>query len=145
MKVIIAGSRDFTDDEQLRAAIADAGFEILAVISGGARGVDALGEKWAEENGIPVKVFPADWDLHGKAAGPIRNREMAEAADALIALWDGESRGTKNMINTARKKGLKTHIHRTDQTRTDRPKPETHVYKTFHQPRPNRKQRRRGW
>jgi len=59
---------------------------------------DGLAEEWARENGIPIKRFPADWDKHGKAAGPIRNRAMAEYADALLAVWDGESKGTANMI-----------------------------------------------
>jgi hypothetical protein len=57
-------------------------------------------------------VFPADWKTHGKAAGPIRNRQMAKNAEALIALWDGNSRGTKNMIETATKLGLKVYVKR---------------------------------
>jgi hypothetical protein len=60
--------------------------------------VDQIGEDWAREHNIPVKQFLAQWNIHGKSAGPIRNKEMAEYADALIAFWDGQSKGTKNMI-----------------------------------------------
>lgn len=76
------------------------------MVSGGANGVDLLGEQWACSWGIPVKQFMADWSKHGRAAGPIRNRQMAEYADALIAIWDGQSRGTKSMIRESRKAGL---------------------------------------
>lgn len=111
MKVIIAGSRHLTFPTLVDEAIKCSLFDITEVVSGGARGVDALGELWAARNGIPVRLFPADWDKHGKAAGPIRNREMAAYADALIAIWDGKSLGTKNMIDEARKRGLRIHVH----------------------------------
>jgi hypothetical protein len=75
--------------------------QITEIVSGAARGIDSLGERWAEyrPDPIPVKQFPADWDTHGKAAGPIRNRAMADYADALLVVWDGKSRGTKNMLD----------------------------------------------
>lgn len=101
MKVIIAGSRSITDYDLLLRTIKNSRFEINEVISGGCRGVDLMGERYAEENDIPIIWFPADWKKHGKNAGPIRNKEMAEYADALIALYDGSSRGTANMIETA--------------------------------------------
>ena len=110
MKTIIAGGRDYET--------ADGDFEIIKnmdideVVCGGARGADEYGKQWAERLGIPVRMFRAEWKLHGKSAGPIRNRQMAEYADALIAFWDGKSRGTKNMIETARKCGLKVTIIR---------------------------------
>ena len=78
--------------------------------SNGWRGVDSMGEEWAKSKSIPVRRFPADWDGLGKAAGFIRNAEMADYADALIAVWDGKSRGTANMIEVAKKKGLKVHV-----------------------------------
>lgn len=107
MRVIIAGSRDCHDYDTLLEMIEECGWEITEVVSGGAKGVDALGERWAAENGVPLKIFPADWEKHGRAAGPIRNAKMAENADALIALMKGtNSRGTLNMIETAAKKGL---------------------------------------
>ena len=78
----------------------------VTIISGGATGADALGEQFAKENNLELIVVPANWEKYGRAAGPRRNAEMAEMADALIAFWDGKSRGTKNMIETAEKKGL---------------------------------------
>ena len=75
------------------------------IISGHCRGADMLGEQLANKYSIPIKIFPADWDKHGKAAGHIRNRQMAEYASdgdnigILVAFWDGKSRGTKSMID----------------------------------------------
>lgn len=106
MRVIIAGSRNITNYQIVCEAIAEFGYPITTVISGTAKGVDRLGEQWAKEHNVPVFQFPANWEEHGRAAGPIRNAEMANNADALIAIWDGESRGTKHMIDTARKKNL---------------------------------------
>jgi hypothetical protein len=102
MKVIVAGSRELTDIRLVDQAIMDSKVHITELVSGGARGVDAMGEQWARLNDVPVKVFPANWNLHGKAAGPIRNRQMAEYADFLVCIWDGCSRGTKNMFETMR-------------------------------------------
>ena len=98
MKVIIAGSRDVTALYLVEDASLMSKFDITEVVSGGARGVDRLGEIFAEKNGLPVKVFPADWTKFGKSAGHRRNREMAQYADALVAVWDGVSPGTKGMI-----------------------------------------------
>jgi hypothetical protein len=110
MKVIIAGSRTITDAFLVRKAIEDSGFEITEVVCGGARGVDQMGELYARRHHLPVKYFPAHWKEFGKSAGFIRNREMAKYADALIAIWDGESRGTKNMIELAMKEHLQTYV-----------------------------------
>jgi hypothetical protein len=74
-------------------------FDVREVVCGGARGVDSLGARWAGEQGIPCVKFPAQWDRFGKAAGMYRNSDMADYADGLIALWDGESRGTLDMID----------------------------------------------
>jgi hypothetical protein len=82
---------------------------IAIVVHGDARGIDRAAGDIAAGT-WPVRKFPAAWDLHGKSAGPIRNREMANYADALIAIWDGESRGTKNMITTATQCGLKVFV-----------------------------------
>lgn len=111
MKTIIAGSRDCFDTVALLEAIRESQFTITVVVSGTAKGVDQLGEAWAKANGIRIKKFRPDWDRYGLSAGPIRNREMAEYAEALIALWDGKSKGTKNMIDEARKRGLKVFIY----------------------------------
>lgn len=112
MKVIIAGSRDITDYAMLEEAVHASGFEVTEVVSGGARGVDTMGERWAKEHGVPVKVFKAQWDLHGKRAGPFRNMEMGDYADALIALWDGKSRGTLHMINYSESRHLRVWVKR---------------------------------
>lgn len=114
MNVIIAGGREYHNYETLLEAIEEAQFEITTVVSGGAKGVDALGEQYAEEQDLNLKIFRADWETHGRAAGPIRNRKMAENADALIAVWDGKSRGTKNMIETAQKLGLLVYVKRVE-------------------------------
>ena len=111
-RVIIAGGRDYHNYDTLLEAIEEAKFQIDVVVSGGAIGVDALGERYASEMNLPLAIFQADWQTHGRAAGPIRNRKMSENADALIALWDGQSKGTKNMIETATKKGLLVYVKR---------------------------------
>lgn len=105
MKTIIAGSRDITDMAILEKAIASfgGGKKITEVFSGGARGVDQLAIVWAKANGVPYSVFPADWKADGKAAGHKRNAVMAKQADALVAVWDGHSPGTKDMIDKMRK------------------------------------------
>lgn len=99
MKVIIAGSRhmQFKDYWMIGKAVEKSRFDVTEVVCGMARGADMFGAKWAYENKIPVKKFPANWDEHGKAAGPIRNGEMARYADAaIIFIWDG-SRGSADM------------------------------------------------
>ena len=106
MKVIVAGSRTITDYQKVKNALSAFEWEITEIVSGGANGVDKMGERWAIENKIPLRRFPAKWDLHGKSAGPIRNREMAEYADALVAIWDGKSKGTYNMIEEANRNFL---------------------------------------
>ena len=110
-KIIIAGGRDFNDYTLLAKVCNEAiprmaGDNTPVIISGGAAGADSLGEQYAQENGIAIERHPADWKKHGKAAGPIRNAEMAACADFLIAFWDGKSRGTQNMMMNAVKKDI---------------------------------------
>lgn len=102
MKTIIAGSRDFVDSDFLVDHMwhRPDEMQITEVVSGGARGADKLGEAYGSFISVPVTVFPAKWKQYGPAAGPIRNVEMAKYADALIAFWDGKSKGTKHMIHT---------------------------------------------
>lgn len=114
MKVIVAGSREITDYELVKKAIQDSGFQVTEIISGGARGVDSLGERYAKELNLPCEVISADWDVYGKAAGYIRNEKMAKRGEALVAIWDGKSKGTRNMINIAQKNNLKMSVKRTD-------------------------------
>ena len=111
MKVIIAGSRDIDDYDIIDAAVKRSGYNITEVVSGTARGPDKLGEEYAINHDIPIKKFPADWNYHGKVAGYIRNKEMGDYCDAAIILWDGKSKGTKNMIDImSNNKNLKKFI-----------------------------------
>lgn len=105
MKTIIAGSRTFNDYNLLKSKLDyyRQNNTITQIVSGGAAGADTLGEKYSDENDIDLVIMRADWDTHGRAAGPIRNRKMAEYAEVLIAVWDGQSRGTKNMIEEMNK------------------------------------------
>lgn len=112
IKVIIAGGRDFNDYDKLRD-ICDIAFKNhvdIEIVSGSAKGADLLGERYAIERGHQVKRFPADWDKYGKGAGYRRNVEMADYAGALLAFWDGSSRGTLHMINIAKDRGLKIKV-----------------------------------
>lgn len=111
MRTIIAGSRDITDYATVLTAIENAkkqGIVISVVISGTAIGVDSLGERYAAEHNLPVEQFRPDWSL-GKTAGFIRNQQMAEVAEACIAVTNG-SNGTKDMINRALRKRLKLYV-----------------------------------
>lgn len=116
MKIIIAGSRKgFTQgivDAVMKQAIKqwDIRAQDITVVSGCALGVDTYGIRWAEERGLPVMRYPADWDRHGKSAGILRNIQMAAVADALVALWDGESPGTRHMVQEADKRGLRVYV-----------------------------------
>jgi len=110
-RVIIAGGRTFADYDlvktQCLALLKERmNADNVIIVSGCASGADALGERFAREHNLVVELHPADWERHGRSAGPIRNAEMADVADALIAFWDGKSRGTKSMIEIARRKGI---------------------------------------
>ena len=117
-KIIVAGGRDFTDyklvDDKLttiRTAVwKNDVADDLEIVCGKARGADTLGDDWGKANHVGVKYFPAEWDKYGKSAGHRRNRQMGDYADALLAFWDGESRGTKGMIDYATEKGLSIFI-----------------------------------
>lgn len=117
MKVIIAGSRTLTSYRRVWEACADKvgdktwPWPWTEVVSGGALGVDRLGEAYAREMRLPIAYFYPDWKTHGRAAGPIRNRQMAEYADALIAITTG-SRGTADMIRQAEAAGLLVYVVR---------------------------------
>lgn len=111
MKTIIAGSREGITLDDIYNAWEQSDFAISEVVSGTARGADRLGEAFAVGRWIPIKRFPANWDKYGKSAGYIRNTEMADYADALVAVWDGKSKGTKHMIDIATKKGLIVYVH----------------------------------
>ena len=122
MRIIIAGSRTFSDYEYLKKETEEIIKENMGlfpqeifIISGTASGADTLGEKFCKENSYNLVRFPAEWETLGKKAGYVRNKEMAKYANKdtvsiLIAFWDGKSRGTKHMINIARKEKLKIYI-----------------------------------
>jgi hypothetical protein len=117
MRVIIAGGRDFNHYELLKEKMEYAlkHITISEIVSGGARGADLLGERWAKENNVPVKQFIPEWEKLGKSAGFIRNDDMAKYAmignkGVLMAFWDKKSKGTEHMIKTAQKKGLKVKV-----------------------------------
>lgn len=104
MKCVIAGSRGINNYEILEQAFTLCPWsgKIGEIVSGGAKGVDSMGEILAAERALPLTVFPAQWEL-GQAAGHKRNKEMADYTDIAIILWDGKSRGTKNMIEQMKK------------------------------------------
>ncbi len=110
MKTIIAGSRTIKDYSIILEAIKLSSFIITTVISGGAVGVDKFGEQYAKENDVPIIQMIPDWSL-GKRAGILRNIDMANIGEALIAIWDGKSKGTEHMIKEATKKKLKVFVH----------------------------------
>jgi hypothetical protein len=102
MKIIVAGSRDFNDYAFLSKKLDGLDRKDI-IVSGMAKGADLLAYQYAKENNMEVIEMRANWKKYGRAAGPIRNKEMAEIADAVIAFWDGKSKGTKNMIDTMNK------------------------------------------
>lgn len=110
-KVIIAGSRGFSNYKLLREQCNKYLREKrktsnVIIVSGHARGADTLGEKYAQDEGFALEIYPAQWKKLGKQAGYRRNEQMAEVADALIAFWDGSSKGTKHMIDIMNEKNL---------------------------------------
>ena len=117
VRIIVCGSRTFNDkalfdtkmDEILHSYLPD-----IEIISGRARGADTFGEQYAKTHNIPLVMFPAQWNIYGKSAGYRRNAQMLDYAKqgtpVVIAFWDGTSRGTKNMIDTAKKAGAIVHV-----------------------------------
>lgn len=109
MRVIIAGGRANTKYETVVEAVLEAtkvGITITEIFEGGCTGSDRLARKYAQEHSIPYRTFEANWKQYGLNAGPIRNKNMVKEGDALIALWDGQTRGTGDIIKQAKKKGI---------------------------------------
>ena len=103
MRLAIIGSRSWTNGH-LAYVILDAvarNIPVELVVSGGAKGADSIGENWADDRGIPTRIFRPDWDQYGKRAGMMRNTDIIENADTVVAFWDGSSRGTRNSLNKA--------------------------------------------
>jgi hypothetical protein len=101
MKIAVVGSRGFNDFEKLEKELNK--YEIDEIISGGAKGADALSEKYAKKHNIPIKIFKPDWRKYKRGAGLVRNKQIVENADVVIAFWDGASKGTKFTIDYAKK------------------------------------------
>lgn len=114
MNVAIVGGRDFDDYEQFKSCVNGEKIKFKSIISGGARGVDTLAERYAKEIGVPLKIYWPDWTKHGKAAGPIRNRQIIENSDCVIAFWDEKSPGTRSSLKIAEelKKPLTIFVYR---------------------------------
>lgn len=115
-RIIVCGGRDFTDKKKFSKYldIILSRYENIEIVSGGAKGADSFSEEYAHEHGISITIFKANWSKYGKAAGPIRNKEMLKYAlkekPVIIAFWDGKSRGTKNMLKQAKLAGAVCHI-----------------------------------
>ena len=111
-RVLVCGGKDYADEKTFNETLDNLIDKYNTIlVSGHAKGADMLAEKYAEKNGIEIKVFPPEWSKYQKAAGPIRNRQMLdyiseEENPLVIAFWDGQSRGTKNTIQTAEKMGI---------------------------------------
>lgn len=109
--LLIAGGRDFSNYDLLARRCAayiaeNCGVQELTILSGCASGADSLGEQFAKEYQLQCRFFPAQWEKFGRAAGPMRNRQMAQVADGAVVFWDGRSRGTRSMIGYLRQMGV---------------------------------------
>lgn len=117
-RMIVAGGRDFSDEKYLAESLDSLREEYIdiEIVSGHASGADSLAEEYAKRLGIALKIFPADWKRYGRAAGPIRNKQMLEyimeGNPLIAAFWDGKSKGTKNMIEQARKADVECRVFR---------------------------------
>lgn len=108
-KLLVCGSRGIIDKSWIKTQIESywywnlACYEKVTIIEGAARGVDTIAKEYAQENGWLLEEYPAEWDKYGKSAGYIRNEIMVKAADEVLILWDGESKGTKHDIDLCEK------------------------------------------
>ncbi len=113
IRVVIGGCRYYTDYNVFCRCIdryLDGIKGQIIILSGHCSGVDTMAERYAEENGYAIEVYPAQWDRYGRAAGPKRNMEMVGCADKVVVFWDGVSKGTKNLIDCARKRNIDTEV-----------------------------------
>lgn len=127
MKLIVSGSRNVTDIDIIGEAFRRSPYinysGTIEIVHGDCRGVDRLAEEYfSNMPNCTIRAFPADWDLYGRKAGPIRNRHMAQYSDALLAIWDGQSRGTKNMIDVANELNLRVFVFRIPHNGGDSPR-----------------------
>lgn len=117
LKIAIIGSREFTDYEFLKEVMdkeIDNRSFVACFVSGGAKGADTLGARYAEEIGRPIVVFKPDYKTYGRAAPFVRNTQIIEYCDEVYAFWDGKSNGTRDALNKAEKLGKTIYIIRYD-------------------------------
>ncbi len=109
MKIAVVGSRSFDDYEFLKKILnyhtSTLVYPCVQIISGGARGADTLAKQYATEHGLDIQEFIPDWDTHGKSAGYLRNEQIVDACDELVAFFDGKSRGTGHSVELAENAG----------------------------------------
>lgn len=117
MRIAIVGSRDYSHLDEVRQFVWEQE-RTTVIISGGAAGVDRAAVDEARRLHMPYEVYLPDWNVHGRAAGPIRNRVIVEASDEVVAFWDGRSRGTKSTIDMARAKGKPVRVIQRDNRRS---------------------------
>ena len=108
IKLAIVGSRTFNSYDEVNTVLSEFissnDVTVTEIVSGGAKGADALAERYAANHNIPTKIYYADWKKFGRRAGPIRNVDIIKRCDVCVAFWDGESHGTKHDIELCRKK-----------------------------------------
>ena len=102
-KVVVAGGRTYTNTGMVFICLEDIVQKDDVIISGHAKGVDMMGELYAQKNNLACEIYPAEWDKYGRSAGPRRNEQMAQVADKVVVFWNFKSRGTKNMVEMAKK------------------------------------------
>ena len=103
MVIGIVGGRDFDDYSLLTTTMNEYVDKVHLIVSGGAKGADSLGERWAKENNKKTLIFKPEWEKYGKSAGFIRNQEIVKNSDFVLAFWDGKSKGTKSSIDLCKK------------------------------------------
>lgn len=111
IKIAVIGSRKFNNYEFLCSILNKYKENIFLLVSGGAKGADSLGEKWANENNIKTLIIKPNWEKFGRSAGFIRNKDIVDESDMVIAFWNGKSKGSKNTIDYATKQGKLGELH----------------------------------
>ena len=111
MKLAVIGSRDFENIDMLNQVLMKHREEITLVISGGAKGADAMAEQWAKDKGIETLIFLPDWSKYGRSAGVVRNQDIIKSCDMCIAFWDGKSKGTASGIRLCKKYGKTCEVY----------------------------------
>lgn len=104
MRVAVVGTRTYGEYEVVKKVLDTIIKEDDIVVSGGAKGVDELAAKYAHERGLRLEVYEADWSTYGRKAGPLRNTEIVDVSDVIVAFWDHKSKGTLDTINKAKKR-----------------------------------------